>query len=46
MEVLCQIEISKELKYISNEQFMSIEDQITIIAKQLSKLKVALNSKP
>ena len=46
MEVLCQIEISKELKYISNEQFMSIKDQITIIAKQLSKLKVALNSKP
>ena len=46
MEVLCQIEISKELNYISNEQFMSIEDQITIIAKQLSKLKVALNSKP
>ena len=47
MEVLCQIEISKELKNISNEQFMSIEDQITIIAKQLSKLKVAaLNSKP
>ena len=36
MEVLCQMEISKELNYVTEEQMKDIENQITIIAKQLS----------
>ena len=35
MEVLCQMEISKELNYVTEEQMKDIENQITIIAKQL-----------
>ena len=51
MEVLCQMEISKELNYVTEEQMKDIENQITIIAKQLSKLRTtlinsSLNSKP
>ena len=51
MEVLCQMEISKELNYVTEEQMKDIENQITIIAKQLSKLRTTLsnssiNSKP
>ena len=51
MEVLCQMEISKELNYVTEEQMKNIENQITIIAKQLSKLRTtlsnsSLNSKP
>ena len=45
MEVLCQIEISKELNYITLQQFSDLENQITLIAKQLSKLRITLNSK-
>ena len=33
MEVLCQMEISKELNYVTEEQMKDIENQITIIAK-------------
>ncbi|MDO4200585.1 MAG: four helix bundle protein [Bacteroidales bacterium] len=39
MEVLCQMEISKELNYVTEEQMKDIENQITIIAKQVSKLR-------
>ena len=51
MEVLCQMEISKELNYVTEEQMKDIENQITRIAKQLSKLRTtlsnsSLNSKP
>ena len=51
MEVLCQMEISKELNYVTEEQMKDVENQITIIAKQLSKLRTtlsnsSLNSKP
>ena len=51
MEVLCQMEISKELNYVTEEQMKDIENQIIIIAKQLSKLRTtlsnsSLNSKP
>lgn len=51
MEVLCQMEISKELNYVTEEQMKDTENQITIIAKQLSKLRTtlsnsSLNSKP
>ena len=44
MEVLCQLEISKELNYITEEQMKDIENQITIIAKQLSKLRTTLSN--
>ena len=43
MEVLCQMEISKELNYVTEEQMKDIENQITIIAKQLSKLRTTLS---
>lgn len=42
MEVLCQLEISKELNYVTEEQMKDMENQITIIAKQLSKLRATL----
>ena len=44
MEVLCQMEISKELNYVTEEQMNDIENQITIIAKQLSKLRTTLSN--
>ncbi len=44
MEVLCQMEISKELNYVTEEQMKDIENQITIIAKQLSKLRTTLSN--
>jgi four helix bundle protein len=44
MEVLCQMEISKELDYVTEEQMKDIENQITIIAKQLSKLRTTLSN--
>ena len=44
MEVLCQLEISKELNYVTEKQMKDIENQITIIAKQLSKLRTTLSN--
>ena len=44
MEVLCQMEISKELNYVTEGQMKDIENQITIIAKQLSKLRTTLSN--
>lgn len=46
MEVMCQLEISKELNYISQEQLKNLEEKITVIAKQLSMLRKALTPKP
>lgn len=46
MEVMCQLEISKELNYISQEQLKKLEEKITVIAKQLSMLRKALTPKP
>lgn len=43
MEVLCQLDISKELNYITQAQLEESEEQITIIAKQLSRLRSSLN---
>ena len=43
MEVLCQLKISKELNYITEEQFIGLENQITLIAKQLSKLRLTMS---
>lgn len=44
MEVLCQMEIPKELNYITEKQLKDIENEITIIAKQLSKLRTTLSN--
>lgn len=44
MEVLCQVEISKELNYITEEKLDVLEKQITVIAKQLSKLRTTLSN--
>ncbi len=40
MESLCQLEIAKELHYISNEELLSIELQVQEIAKLLSALRL------
>ena len=48
MEVLCQVEISEDLQYISKDQVKMIEELVTVIAKQLSKLRssiITLNPK-
>jgi S23 ribosomal len=37
-EVLCELELSLDENYISNEEFLEAENQITQIAKQLSGL--------
>ncbi len=37
-EVLCEMEISLELSYISVEEFQEVENRLTIIAKQITKL--------
>lgn len=37
-EVVCELEISLEENYISNDEFLEAEKQITIIGKQLSSL--------
>lgn len=42
MEVLCQMEISVDLGYISKEEFLKIESNIERIAKLLSGLRKAL----
>lgn len=41
MEVLCQMEISKELRYITNDQYENIEAK----TERLSKLLVSLRHK-
>lgn len=38
------LEISKELNYITEKQLKDIENEITIIAKQLSKLRTTLSN--
>ena len=42
MEVLCQLELSSELGYISNEDFVFVEQRIERVAKLLSGLRKAL----
>lgn len=42
MEVLCQMELSSELGYISNEDFVFMEQRIERVAKLLSGLRKAL----
>ena len=41
-EVLCEMEISLDQKYITLEQYDDIENQIIVIAKQLSKLHTSV----
>ena len=43
MEVLCQMEISQDLGYISKEEFLTIEKSIETIAKLLSGLRKSLS---
>ena len=47
MEVICQLEISCELGYISKDQYESVNTHIRRIAKMLSRLKeVTLHPQP
>lgn len=51
MELFCQLEISKDIDYINEEDFSLLEKEILVIAKQLSGLrssiqKTILNPKP
>lgn len=51
MELFCQLEISKDINYINEEDFSLLEKEILVIAKQLSGLrssiqKTTLNNKP
>ncbi|MEA4967445.1 MAG: four helix bundle protein [Bacteroidaceae bacterium] len=51
MELFCQLEISKDINYISELDFSLLEKEILVIAKQLSGLrssiqKTTLNNKP
>ncbi|MBR0274223.1 MAG: four helix bundle protein [Bacteroidaceae bacterium] len=47
MEVVCQLEISSELGYITPEDYSNADTLIRRIAKMLSRLKeVTLNHKP
>ena len=41
-EVLCELELSVDEQYISQEDFQKAEDQITVIAKQLSGLHASV----
>lgn len=45
MELFCQLEISKDVNYITEEDFKSIEEEILIIAKLLSGLRFSIKSK-
>lgn len=44
-EVMCEIELALDLNYITQEEFTNVENQITHIVRQLSKLneKIMLN---
>lgn len=44
MEVLCQIELSTDLGYITSEEYAQTEEKIEIIARQLSGLRNSLSS--
>lgn len=46
MEVLCQMELSTDLGYITSEEYAKAEEKIQIIARQLSALRNSLSSQP
>ncbi len=41
-EILCQLDIARDLGYISDEEFNDEKDRINIIGKQLSGLRTSL----
>lgn len=41
-EVMCEIEISLDNEYITQEEFNYIEEEIIILSKQLSKLNISV----
>jgi len=41
-EVLCEIELSLDEGYISEQEFQETEQQLTVIAKQLSGLHASI----
>ncbi len=45
MEVYCQLIISKDLKYINDNQFLEIKSKIDMVNKLLSGLKKSLETK-
>lgn len=45
MEVLCQMELSQDLGYITIEEYNQVEKRIETIAKLLSGLRSSLNNK-
>lgn len=38
-EILCQLDIARDLNYISDDEFNNVEERINIIGKQLSGLR-------
>ena len=42
MELFCQLEISKDINYINEEDFSLLEKEILVIAKQLSGLRSSI----
>lgn len=42
MEVMCQTEIALRVHYITEETFLKIENEVTIVAKLLSGLKSSI----
>ena len=45
MELMCQIEISLDLSYISDEQFASLEEKVFTIYKMLPSMQATLRSR-
>lgn len=43
-EILCELELSLDEKYITNEEFDEAENQIIVISKQLSRLRSSIVS--
>lgn len=44
-ETLCQLDISHDLNYISDEEFTNEKERINLIAKQLSGLRTSFQKK-
>ena len=45
MELMCQLEISHDLTYITQEQFNSLEEKVFTIFKMLSSMQTTLRSR-
>ena len=45
MELMCQLEISHDLAYITQEQFNSLEEKVFTIFKMLSSMQTTLRSR-